>query len=258
MNLTHRQLCKFLNSVFSRIMCMSVFFFLIGFSYSSICFQRGPYPLQFSIPEIKIVCTIPEKDKDFAFIIPGDLRTYIYQQESDYYKDYQRSYFAITCCKGGWDCMRHYEILANGCIPYFLDLDKCNPNTMYFLPKDLIKEAMNLPGISYLKIDHAKFDKVRYYEILNKLLEHTKQYLTTKNMAQYILNTINYTGSGKILYLSQQVSPDYMREVVLIGLKEIFPQSVIDYPKIDFLYKSYSRRYYATIWKRFYLHQNYR
>ena len=42
--------------------------------------------------------------------------------ESDYYKDYQRSYFAITCKKGGWDCLRHYEILANAVSPTFLIL----------------------------------------------------------------------------------------------------------------------------------------
>lgn len=222
--------------------CVSILFcfVLIVFSYIDIHPKKGPYPLQFSIPEGKIVSAIPKKDRDFAFIIPGNLSTYIYQQESDYYHGYQRSYFAVTCKKGGWDCMRHYEILANGCIPYFLDLDKCDHNTMYFLPKDLIKEAMNLPGVSYLKIDHELFDEARYYEILNLLLEHTRKYLTTKNMAQYILNTINYKGNGKILYLSNEVSPDYMREVVLIGLKEIYKQKIVDYPKIDYLYKSYA------------------
>ena len=103
-----------------------------------------PFPIQFAIHESKIVKEIPEKDQDFAFIIPGNIRTYIYNEESEYYKDYQRSFFALTWKKGGWDCMRHYEILANGCIPYFVDLDQCDPNTMQFLPRELIKEAMNL------------------------------------------------------------------------------------------------------------------
>src|SRR5579862_7558259 len=129
-----------------------------------------PYPLQFGIPESKIVRGIPKKDRDFAFIIPRQLETYIYTEEADYYRDYQRSYFAITCAKGGWDCMRHYEILANGCIPYFVDIDKCHPDTMKFLPKELIKQAMALPGVSYLKIDHAKFDKAKYNQILAQLL----------------------------------------------------------------------------------------
>lgn len=37
--------------------------------------------------------------------------------EHRYYDDYSRSYFAVTRRKGGWDCMRHYEILAAGTHP---------------------------------------------------------------------------------------------------------------------------------------------
>lgn len=200
---------------------------------------RNLYPIQFSIPEVKCVQTIPAKDRDFAFIVAGELDTYIYSEEQDYYKDYQRSYFAITKCKGGWDCMRHYEILANGCIPYFVDIDKCPEDIMVLLPKDLIKEAMSLEGVSYKKIDHKKFNKTKYYELLNKMLEHTHNHLTTKKMAQHVLDTVAYAGTGKILFLSQEVSPDYLRECVLIGLKELLHERVIDFPKIDFLYKSY-------------------
>jgi hypothetical protein len=27
--------------------------------------------------------------------------------------------------KGGWDCLRHYEIIGNGCMPYFENIEKC-------------------------------------------------------------------------------------------------------------------------------------
>lgn len=197
------------------------------------------FPIQFGIPESKIAKEIPQKKRDFAFIIPGRLETYIYDNESDYYKGYQDSYFAITHKKGGWDCMRHYEILANGCIPYFVNLEQCNPSTMIFLPKELIKEAMKLAGVSYLNINHHQFDKSKYYDLLNRLLEHTRTYLSTKAIARYILDTIHYTGQGKILYLSNEISPDYLRETVLIGLKELLGDRIIDTPKIDYLYKSY-------------------
>jgi hypothetical protein len=199
-----------------------------------------PFPIQFSIPESKIVTEIPEKDTDFATIIPGRLETYIYDEEADYYNGYKRAYFAVTQKKGGWDCMRHYEILANGCIPYFVGLDSCDPYTMHLLPRELIKEAMNLEGVSYLHIDHTKFNREKYNEILNKLLAHTRQYLTTRNMAKYLLNKVNYTGKGKILFLSGNTDPDYLRETTLIGLKELYGDRVVDYPKIDFLYSSYT------------------
>src|SRR5688572_9949738 len=104
-----------------------IFFCVATITINTSSIQYKPFPIGFAISETKFVSDVPIKDKDFASIIPGDLKTYIYTEESAYYKDYQRSYFAITCKKGGWDCMRHYEILANGCIPYFIDIDKCNP-----------------------------------------------------------------------------------------------------------------------------------
>jgi hypothetical protein len=198
-----------------------------------------PLPIGFSMPESKIVDDVPEKDQDFAYIIPGDLSTYIYERESDYYKDYQRSYFALTRKKAGWDCLRHYEILANGCIPYFIDLDQCDENTMSFLPKELIKEAMHLEGVSLMHIDHQKFDRAKYHEILEKLLTYTREHLTTKQIASYILKSVNYSGEGKILYLSQDINPDYLRCLVLEGFKELLNDRIVDIPKIPHIYKNY-------------------
>lgn len=201
--------------------------------------EANVYPMQFSISESKIVQEIPHKDRDFAFIIPGKIDTYIYTEEAEYYKDYQRSYFAITSKKSGWDCLRHYEILANGCIPYFVNLDTCDPNTMKFLPKELILEAMHLPGVSYGAIDHAIFNTKRYYEILDQLLAHTREYLTAKRMAEYLLTTINYSGNGKILFLTDDLSPDYLRCCTLIGMKELLNEKIVDVPKITHIYTSY-------------------
>lgn len=214
--------------------------FILLFLISTGRVLAEPYPIQFAVPESKIVADIPEKALDFAFIVPGRFETYIYKVEEDYYKDYQRSYFALTYKKSGWDCMRHYEILANGCIPYFVGLEQCHPKTMQFLPRELILEAMNLPGVAYPKIDHEKFDKAKYNEILGKMLEHTRKYLTTRNMAKYVLDTIKYSGNGKILFLSQDPSPDYLRCLMLIGMKELFGERIIDFPKIEHIYKSYS------------------
>lgn len=218
----------------------SLYVFLLLFVICLLDVHAAPYSIQFGIPECKIVHSIPHKDRDFAFIIPGQVDTYIYTKEDDYYRDYQRSLFAVTCKKAGWDCMRHYEILANGCIPYFLNLDDCDPKTMPFLPRELIKEAMNLEGVSYLHIDHSKFNRERYDQILNKLLEHTRKYLTTKQIAKYILDTVNYSGKGKILFLSGSVEPDYLRCTTLIGLKELLGNRIVDVPKIQHIYRSYS------------------
>lgn len=198
-----------------------------------------PYPIGFSIPESKIVRTIPPKERDFATAVPGDPNTYIFKEEDEYNEDYQRSYFGVTRRKGGWDCLRHYEILANGCIPYFVDLDSCDPNTLYFFPKELIQEAMRLPGVSYLKIDHELFDIAQYEEMLEKLLDYTRKHLTTKAMAQYLLETLNYSGCGKVLFLTGHSGVDYLQFLIGGGLKELLRGNLIDAARLDPIYTDY-------------------
>jgi hypothetical protein len=48
--------------------------------------ETSPFPIQFAMPESKIVAKIPQKDRDFAHIIPGQFDAYIYNLESEYYK----------------------------------------------------------------------------------------------------------------------------------------------------------------------------
>lgn len=211
-----------------------LFFFC---SFLKIFLNAEIFPIGFSIPESKIVETIPEKFWDFAPLIPGDVSTYIYNEEEDYYEDYKKSYFAFTKIKAGADCLRHYEILACGCIPYFTDLDKVHPNTMTFFPKELVKEAMELPGVSCGAIDHSIFDKKRYFEILEKLLTHTRKYLTPKNMAQYVLDKVGCPNPKKILFLSYYLDADYLRCLMYIGFKQLLKERCHVFPKLERLHE---------------------
>ena len=80
-------------------------------------------------------------------MIPGKLNTYIYDNEKRIMRCI-KSIFALTYKKAGWDCLRHYEILMNGCIPLFLDIESCPKNIITTLPKvkliDLLKEFNNI------------------------------------------------------------------------------------------------------------------
>ena len=68
-----------------------------------------------------------DKEKILATCDPRDTSTYIFDDEESYYNDYAKSLFAITMKKGGWDCLRHYEILAAGCLPVFLNISQNLP-----------------------------------------------------------------------------------------------------------------------------------
>lgn len=200
------------------------------------------HPITFSIPGEKICNGRQNKTKILSSLIPGDSRIYIYNTEKDYYDEYKKSYFAITMKKAGWDCMRHYEILANGCIPYFIDIENCPPNTMYLLPKLWLIEANQLYSIFQNKqINELTEEEIdAYYTLQSKLLEYTRMYLTTDKVATYVLQRAKHTHATKILYLSGDLFPDYLRCLTLHGFKMLFGKKCHDYPKVKHLYKSYT------------------
>jgi hypothetical protein len=198
------------------------------------------HPIGFSIPEEKIVTSIPNKTKIMSTLIPGIQSSYIYNTEEEYYNEYKTSYFAITKQKAGWDCMRHYEILANGCVPYFVNIEICPENTLTFLPKDLLLEGNYL----YEKFENKTVEEIteeeknEYNILVTKLLEHTRNFLTTSKMAKYVLEKTYFQYVSKILVLSGDPSPDYLRCLTLHGFKELFGANCHDYPKIKHIYKS--------------------
>ena len=93
--------------------------------------HRGLRRTAFSIPAAKILRVPTSKAKDFALHIvdpevrtgvPGSSGNYAFSSEIVYYRDLQASRFGITTRRAGWDCLRHYEIAANGCVPCFRNL----------------------------------------------------------------------------------------------------------------------------------------
>lgn len=139
------------------------------------------YPIQFAIPEKLIINYKPEKTKYFGTVVPFKLETYIFKTEKSYYKDYEKSYFGITCKKTGWDCLRHYEIMMNYCFPYFKDLENCPSQTMFRLPKKLIIKGMK-------DLHSSKFDY--YDDFMEEIMFNLVTKLTTKKMFEYILEFI--------------------------------------------------------------------
>jgi hypothetical protein len=138
-------------------------------------------PISFGIPTSKLTTPNKNKTQDYATCIPGQPETYIFKDENLYYEDYQRSFYGVTMKKAGWDCMRHYEILGNYCMPYFVGLEDCPKNTLANLPKELLLEGRELAN---------NFDEQKYFHILDELFNYTKNNLTTQNIANYIINHI--------------------------------------------------------------------
>lgn len=190
------------------------------FKYTNLFFKREIednaderlIPIWFCIPESKINFTY-DKKKDFAFINPGsneshwpkDSRsTHIYTVEEDYYKDYEEARFAFTCKKGGWDCMRHPEIIANGCVPIFTDIENCPKKTLFGYDKELLKDVKKLPGLKLASVDNSScfsgdkllqhqstltndFKESSYQDLQAHFEYILREKLTTKKLASYFL-----------------------------------------------------------------------
>ena len=193
-------------------------------------------PITFSIPEEKIVQSFPKKTKLLSSLIPGNLKTYIYHTEKDYYSEYQTSYFAMTIKKAGWDCMRHYEIIANGCLPYFPDIEKCPIFTMVMLPKHLFIRSNHL--YEKMKVNRDKHLK-EYSELWIEMITYLRSYLTTQKVSLSIVQRTGHKNATKILFLSGCIYPDYLRCLTLHGLKLSIGNKCHDYPKLPHMYTDF-------------------
>ena len=192
-------------------------------------------PIPYAIPDEYIVSNIPRKKRTFSELVPGDATTYKYGlgQEDEYHQQYRESRFAHTRKKGGWDCLRHYEILANGCIPYFENLEDCPIDTMVSFPKDLLKEAYDILLPWKETEEHAKI----YDSYVTKLLKHCQAYCSTSALSGYFLT--NVPPSRKILMLIGDSGANYTRELLAISLRRKYESDFIEFPKLDILYKGF-------------------
>ena len=200
------------------------------------------YPINFSIHASKIVdfdTIVSKKTKLLSNIIP--YKPYSYNTEKDYYNEYQSSLFAITQKKHGWDCLRHYEILMNGCIPYFVDIDKCPTYTMTTFPFALVKSAMLL--YDKMKLEERPLENIenvnQCLSFIKLLLEYTKTHLTNEAVVKYVLKTSGHENANSVLFLGGDISPDYLRCLTLTGLKDYFRDKCHDFKKIPHIYNDY-------------------
>lgn len=198
-------------------------------------------PLPYCIPDELIIdfdVAIKKKHIIISDLLPGSQFSYRFgpNDENDYKNMYQESFFAITQKKGGWDCLRHYEIMANGCIPIFRELENCPDKTLVSFPKELIKDA-NRNLLPFYK------DKRGLYDIyLKKMIEHIKTHCSASACIKYFMNHIQNPQLKNVLLIRGDIGVNYTRETFWIGMKRFIQEKggvAIEYPKIDYLYDNY-------------------
>lgn len=176
-------------------------------------------------------CTI------LADLIPGIRQTYRFSvnQEEDYLRMYREARFALTKKKGGWDALRHYEILSQGCIPIFEDLVACPAETMTEFPKDILhrSEADLLPWKG------TDDQTAKYQATVKSLLIWMHERLSTRAHGDRICAALGLKSADRVLLLMGDMGINYLREMTIIGLHEVLGNRFYEFPKHQVLYSSF-------------------
>ena len=146
-------------------------------------------PISFAIPEEKIQ-PLSDKTRLMAYIDPCDTRTYIYQDEASYYAGYSDSMFGRTMKKAGWQCLRHFELMACNCIPYFLNIELCPEPIMTELPKEDLIFAARILEYRGMKVFETPAGHQLWFDLNERIQKVLKEKLTTKALATYILDKV--------------------------------------------------------------------
>lgn len=151
--------------------------------------------ISFGIPEVKIIKGNIIKNKKQLFAthivdkeIANKLKaetSYVFDSEDSYYEDIKKSKYGITTKRAGWDCLRHYEIAANGAVICFKDL---HLKPIDCAPFDLIPNYNCLSYSNYedLITQLNKIDEEQYIILLRNSLNWIKTKNTTSLIDQLI------------------------------------------------------------------------
>jgi hypothetical protein len=158
--------------------------------------RKNVQPIHFGFPAGNIAGRI-DKTKIMAFSDPRDRNTYIYDTQEDYYRDYGNSLFAVTLRKSGWDCLRHYEIIANYCVPLFLDIEQCPAATLTWFPKFEIYQAVKQFESRGAKYFETEDGQSYWHCLMDGIHQVFVERATTVALAQSVLNTARQIGLGR-------------------------------------------------------------
>lgn len=222
---------------------------------------RCIYPISLGIPSHLVQANVPAKDRDFATDTSQGTASYQFQsdQQSAYYADYQRSWLGLSCRKGGWDCMRHLEIMANGCLPYFQGGNDIPRFTMTHYPKDVIRKTLQAAdnvtlrsrSLVYKNDEQPLASKPAELSALAKrMLGHLKVHSTTQAIASYLLRQMGKPDAKSVLFLSSGKKIDYACDLLFHGLRELLGAGCVDHGKLWWMYNSATPQQRANMYGR--------
>lgn len=139
-------------------------------------FKNIAKPISFSYPNFELKKSSENLENKTQILAPMDprfLSSYKFENEQEYYQQYEQSIFGTTIKKGGWDCMRHYEILSVKTMLYFPGIEHKPKLTMSNFPvtlqkninkifQDLILSDNNIDTLENIRLRYYSKNKIKY------------------------------------------------------------------------------------------------
>ena len=144
------------------------------------------FPISFAIPKSKFKMINHNKTNKFFDSFKEENR--LFDNEDDYYNKMNESFFASTRIKAGCDCLRHYEIIAAGCLPFFEKFEYMPKINMFNWPIDLQYQANTY--FYHMNNFNQSVNKYYYFKLLNEFYQYALNHLTTIQLAKYILSRL--------------------------------------------------------------------
>jgi len=122
---------------------------------------------------------------------PAARDLYVFKNEEEYYDDMATSFFGLTCMKGGWDSLRHYEIMASGACLLFRDYERkpilCSPQMLPCFSYSSMNELEDL----FAKLIVNNKPTKEYIEMVCAQREWLVRFGTTKARAGRVMEILN-------------------------------------------------------------------
>lgn len=195
------------------------------------CFsQNGIWPISFSYPSTCEASPMQKREQLISAIVPG--LPYGYEFENEYRAEYERSYYAVTHKKGGWDCFRHLEIFQAGALPLMPDASEIPEYSMVHYPRQLLKsiakesrECLPVPSSAVRQMARHFFN----------------QHLTTQAMSEYIASRFSVDPPNSVLFIDTygRWNLDYLSAMTYIGFEQLTRGRLSAFISLPFLYQGW-------------------
>jgi hypothetical protein len=192
--------------------------------------ERGVFPISFSNPR-RVSTLQGQRVRFLSEVIPGE--PYAFHDEDRYLQQYRESFFGLSTKKAGWDCFRHLEIAFSGSIPLVPGIGATPAGVMFAYPKSTWAEI--LAELS------SNGPRIPSDGLIRNLAEYSEEYLSSRAMATFMLDVLDYQG-GPVAFVDDQLDSwvDYQSIFSLIGLARVLGDSLAVPAIPDYLVSPFS------------------